>query len=183
MTIYIVKVSKSFLKIFNSTKRKRDNTFITFLVPNLTLTLCVQTVRFLKYVWQFFNIIHERLNFHFDVTLTLYAAIRQNGQTHANNSSAVYYFEVYLAIKIFLPLRPRISFQERRYVIIVSATFGRRDIQIVIVSCNPKQCRKSYTWYVITLVRRALEYAEFNGDVRFFFFGRKYPFWANLVQK
>ena len=34
------------------------------------------------------------------------------------------------------------------------------------------------TWYL-----NYFEYAEFNGHVHFFVFGRKYPFWANLVQK
>ena len=28
-----------------------------------------------------------------------------------------------------------------------------------------------------------MEYTEFNGDVHFFLFARKYPFWANFVQK
>ena len=59
--------------------------------------------------------------------------------------------------------------------IIASATFGRSDIKMVMVSCNPKKYRKYYAWYVITLSKRTLEYAGLNGDVHFFCFRLEIP--------
>ena len=46
-----------------------------------------------------------------------------------------------------------------------------------MVSCNPKKCRSSYALLgMTTLDKRAIEYAEFNGDVHFFCFRPEVPF-------
>ena len=66
---------------------------------------------------------------------------------------------------------------------IITSTFGRRDLKMVKVSCNPKKYRKCYAWCVITLGKCTLEHAELDGDVHFFVLDWEYPFWETLVQK
>ena len=54
-----------------------------------------------------------------------------------------------------------------RFYSIVSVTFGRRDITIVILSYNPKESRKSYIWYVITLTKYDLNLSTVTRNTLF----------------
>ena len=63
---------------------------------------------------------------------------------------------------------------------IACTTFAKSDIKIVMVLRNTKKGKKSYTWYVINLGKRTLQYRKFNHCVHFFcsrpvipFFGPK----------
>ena len=76
-----------------------------------------------------------------------------------------------------------LSFPRAKFFITVSANFGRRDAKRVMVLCNPKKCRKIYTWSVLTLGKCAVKYKNSMVIFPFLVFDWKYPFWPNLVKK